>query len=406
MLKEIFNDGVYALFNKICYFGAKTLAIILITGSLGTEKGGQFIFLIGVVEILRVTCDFGVDIFVIKKYGEVTNKEQLLITVFYQKIGTGLLFSSLMAGCCYAMMYNIEFFTPISMALIFSLLFNLSNSYFQSLNENKQLTPFIIVASIIVISFFCILYLNGVEYKPYGYLLVESVFFLSVFFALFRKIGFHIAKGLREFEFRSVIKLYKNTYSIGITAFLVIIYSRLDNIYLNIYDPQNLAVYGQMFRLVDPLVMVSSVFSTVAYAKFSRFDLRKKEVNVRPFIIMMAAYVVVSSIGYYIMLNTLGKMFILPTVYFQYFALGFLCIAGIKCLNGALTALLQSQGLYKIGMCISLVCICLAIPIMYIFIRYHQALGAIYSIITIELVSFILLSISVFMFSNRIIFNK
>ncbi|EGI6474478.1 hypothetical protein ABO68_005242, partial [Salmonella enterica subsp. enterica serovar Fluntern] len=84
----------------------------------------------------------------------------------------------------------------------------------------------------------------------------------------------NIIREFQAFKFSSIIKLYKKTYSIGITAAIVIIYSRLDNIYLKIFDPQSLAVYGQVFRLVDPLVMVSSVFSTVAYAKFSNFNLR------------------------------------------------------------------------------------------------------------------------------------
>lgn len=44
MIKEIFSDGIFSLFNKICYFGFKTLAIILITRSLGEDVGGEFIF--------------------------------------------------------------------------------------------------------------------------------------------------------------------------------------------------------------------------------------------------------------------------------------------------------------------------------------------------------------------------
>ncbi|RLZ95025.1 O17/O44/O106 family O-antigen flippase, partial [Enterobacter hormaechei subsp. hoffmannii] len=52
MLKDILSDGIYALFNKVSYFGAKTLAIVLITRELGIESGGVFIFLIGTLEIL------------------------------------------------------------------------------------------------------------------------------------------------------------------------------------------------------------------------------------------------------------------------------------------------------------------------------------------------------------------
>lgn len=82
-------------------------------------------------------------------------------------------------------------------------------------------------------------------------------------------------------------------------------------------------MYGQVFRLVDPLVMVSSVFSTVAYAKFSNFNLRKREVKVKPFIYMMLMYVLLGSISYYIVLSIIGEWFVLPTSHFQTFVLGF-----------------------------------------------------------------------------------
>ncbi|QLW74148.1 hypothetical protein HV139_08550 [Citrobacter freundii] len=401
MLREIFNDGIYSLINKIFYFGAKTLAIILITHSLGASQGGQFIFLISIIEIMRVTCDFGVDIYVIKRYGEMVEKNKLLAIVFYQKITSGILFYFIVVGYCILEKYESAIYLPISLALIFSLLFNLSNSYFQSLNQNKELTLATTFASAIVMFVFGFIYFSNVKFEPFIYLFVEVVFFCSVLYVLLKKIDLKVANELRRYNFASIIHLYKKTYSIGVTAIIVILYSRLDNIYLKIFDPQNLAAYGQIFRMVDPLVMVSSVFSTVAYAKFSTFDLRKKEIKVMPFILMMATYVLVSSIGYYIFLVIVGEHFVLPTNYFQALVLGFLCIAGVKCLNGALTAILQSQGLYRIGLYVAFICILIAIPTMFFLIKYYLVLGAIYAIVLVESVSFVLLSFSVFLLSNR-----
>ncbi|MGV4260080.1 lipopolysaccharide biosynthesis protein [Citrobacter freundii] len=401
MLREILNDGIYSLINKVFYFGAKTLAIILITHSLGASQGGQFIFLISIVEIIRVTCDFGVDVYVIKRYGEVVQKNKLLVTVFYQKMTSGILFYLMLVGYCILEEYDFSIYSPVSLALIFSLLFNLSNSYFQSLNQNRVLTPAITFASAIVISIFGFVWFSNIKLEPFVYLLVEMVFFCSVLYALSKKIVIKNINELWRYDFSSIIHLYRKTYNIGVTAIIVIIYSRLDNIYLRVFDPKNLAVYGQIFRMVDPLVMVSSVFSTVAYAKFCKFDLRKKEAKVMPFIFMMGSYVLFSSIGYYIFLVIIGERFALPTNYFQVLVLGFLCIAGIKCLNGALTAILQSQGLYRIGLYVAFVCILIAVPTMYFLIKKFQVLGAIYAIIFIESVSFILLAFSVFSLSNH-----
>lgn len=405
MLREILNDGIYSLINKVFYFGAKTLAIILITHSLGASQGGQFIFLISIVEIIRVTCDFGVDIYVIKRYGEVVQKNKLLVTVFYQKMTSGILFYLMLIGYCILEKYDFSIYLPVSLALVFSLLFNLSNSYFQSLNQNKVLTPAITFASAIVISIFGFVWFSNFKLEPFNYLLVEMVFFCSVLYVLSKKIVLKNINELWKYDFSSILQLYRKTYSIGITAIIVIIYSRLDNIYLKVFDSKNLAVYGQIFRMVDPLVMVSSVFSTVAYAKFSKFDLRKKETKVMPFIFMMGSYVLFSSLGYYIFLVIIGERFVLPTNYFQVLVLGFLCIAGIKCLNGALTAILQSQGLYRIGLYVAFICILIAVPTMYFLIKKFQVLGSIYAIILIESVSFILLAFSVFSLSNHRVFK-
>ncbi|ECH8332824.1 O17/O44/O106 family O-antigen flippase, partial [Salmonella enterica subsp. enterica] len=102
MIKEIFSDGIFSLFNKICYFGFKTLAIILVTRSLGEQVGGDFIFLVGLLEVLRVVTDFGVDIFSIKKYNELSgNKLSLLNLVLNQKIISGLIVGVIFLFYCF-----------------------------------------------------------------------------------------------------------------------------------------------------------------------------------------------------------------------------------------------------------------------------------------------------------------
>ncbi|MEH3257176.1 O17/O44/O73/O77/O106 family O-antigen flippase, partial [Escherichia coli] len=113
MIKEIFSDGIFSLFNKICYFGFKTLAIILITRSLGEDVGGEFIFLVGFLEVLRVVTDFGVDLFVIKKYNDSTDKIKLLNVTFAQKILSGVIV--LLLFCLYSFVqgYQYNVYIPI-----------------------------------------------------------------------------------------------------------------------------------------------------------------------------------------------------------------------------------------------------------------------------------------------------
>ncbi|WP_426710037.1 O17/O44/O73/O77/O106 family O-antigen flippase [Enterobacter cloacae complex sp. 284J4] len=288
MLKDILSDGIYALFNKVSYFGAKTLAIVLITRELGIESGGVFIFLIGTLEILRVVSDFGVDIFVIK-VSDVENPIRLLKRVFYQKIFVGVVVSILFFVICYALGYNRDIYIPISLSLFFALLFNLSNSFFQSQNLNKALSPSIALALFLTFVIYGVQFILRMPFTAWNYLLAESLFVSVVTIHLFRKVGWKKILAAGKISPKDVFLLYQHTVSIGLNAMVVIIYSRLDNIYIKNIVPEGLAAYGQIFRLVDPLVMVSSLFSTVAYAKFSRLDLRShRNINkVYPFIYMI-----------------------------------------------------------------------------------------------------------------------
>lgn len=101
MIKEILSDGFYSLINKICYFSLKTLAIILITRSLGIENGGDFVLLVGIIEIMRIVVDFGVDVFVIRRYTELQQQERtrLLELVCLQKISVGVIVSLVVFPC-------------------------------------------------------------------------------------------------------------------------------------------------------------------------------------------------------------------------------------------------------------------------------------------------------------------
>ncbi|GBE69151.1 hypothetical protein EKINANG_08010 [Enterobacter sp. KINAN-G] len=403
MLKDILSDGIFALFNKISYFGAKTLAIVLITRELGVDTGGSFIFLIGTLEILRVVSDFGVDIFVIKKYSDVENPIKLLKKVFFQKVSIGIFVSILFFVISYAFGYGRDIYIPISLSLFFALLFNLSNSYFQSQNLNKALSPSIALALVLTFLSYGVQFILKIPFTAWDYLLAEGFFVSAVTIHLFRKVGWKSIRAEGKITLKDVFVLYRHTVSIGLNAMVVIIYSRLDNIYIKNIVPEALAAYGQIFRLVDPLVMVSSLFSTVAYAKFSRMDLRSygNITKVYPFIYMIVGYITLSTVCYYAVLSFFGRYIILDNENNNIMILGFLLIAGIKCMNGALTSIIQSQGLYRFGLYIALICMFIAIPLMYILVQQYGTIGAIFTIASVELTSMILLAVSIGLLTKK-----
>lgn len=399
MLKDIFNDGIFALFNKVCYFGAKTLTILIITRELGIEDGGSFILLIGMLEILRVLADFGVDVYVIRKYTEGKNKLELLGSVFCQKLITGSIFSLIFFAYCHFAGYTFNVYGPIAISLFFAMFFNMAGSFFQSLNSNKSLTPIIIFTAIVIVTLLLISYALKLKFSAWYYLFVEIAFVSAVSFSLFKYLGFELFKRFKQISLKNVFSLYKKTKSIGFNAIIVILYSRLDNFYIKHFDPTHLASYGQVFRLIDPLVMISSVFSTVAYARFSHYDLSegKHFKKVTPFILCVMLYVFTSSIIYYIAISLFGHDILLYTNDVYTIVICFLFVASIKCVNGALTSIIQSQGLYRFGLYTASICVFVAVPLMYYLTSRYGALGAVYTIISVESISLMLLTTCVLM---------
>lgn len=404
MLKDIFTDGIFALFNKVCYFGAKTLSILMITRELGIENGGSFILLVGMLEILRVLADFGVDVYVIRKYTEGEHRVELLGNVFCQKVITGFVFSSLFFVYCHFAGYDFNIYGPIAISLFFAMFFNMAGSFFQSLNSNKTLTPIIIIVSILVVIVLMTGYVMKVRFSAWYYLFVEVAFVSAVSFTLLKHLGIDFILRLKKISLRNIFSLYNKTKSIGINAIIVILYSRLDNFYIKHFDPANLASYGQVFRLIDPLVMISSVFSTVAYARFSHYDLRQGNhvKKIAPFILCVILYGLISSVVYYGAISLFGHNILIYTSDVKEIIICFLFVASIKCVNGALTSIIQSQGLYRFGLYTASVCVTVAIPLMYVLTLKHGAIGAVYSIITVESISLLLLLTCVFMMKKKV----
>lgn len=96
-----------------------------------------------------------------------------------------------------------------------------------------------------------------------------------------------------------------------------------------------------------------------------------------------------------------GRYLILDNENNNIMILGFLLIAGIKCMNGALTSIIQSQGLYRFGLYISIICMCIAIPLMYMLVHQYGTIGAIFTIASVEFTSMILLAVSIGLLTKK-----
>ncbi|VDZ65129.1 Uncharacterised protein [Serratia odorifera] len=76
-------------------------------------------------------------------------------------------------------------------------------------------------------------------------------------------------------------------------------------------------------------------------------------------------------------------------------------IAAVKCVNGALTAMLQSQGLFKVGLFTSILCFIVALPAMYYATTRWGVTGTAGSILLVESISFVCLLLFLFIYMKK-----
>lgn len=395
MIKNIINDSIFSLINKVFYFLLKTISIIIIINYTESSITKVFIICLSIIEIMRVIIDFGIDTHSIRIFArlDIEEKTQHVNIILRQKIIFGIVSALIVCTITYFIYKSIMVFLII-LAMPFTLIFNLPICYYQSMGESYKLIKNITLSTLIM---GMILGVGGIFLKENNfsivlYLINEIIFSVSVLYALFKNkiIRFNI-----NYSIIDLFKLYKGSLYIGMTAMIVIIYSRADNFILTYLNSQQLDLYATVFRFVEPFLMVFSVFSTVLYATLARNNLRHKSI----FIILLIVILVLVFIGF-MYWRFIG--FIMPYVspiirneilLSDKVLLILILVVMVKCNNSVLTALVLSKGMFKISFISAIFSFVVAIPTLFIFIKKFDILGSGYALIFTEITSFLFLFI-------------
>ncbi|PSU85463.1 hypothetical protein C0W42_21420 [Photobacterium kishitanii] len=393
MIKAVVNDSFYSLINKICYFLFKTLTILLVINFSPKEYMVIFVLCVSTSEILRIIVDFGVDTYSVRNFARSTIEDKVKYAniVFRQKIIFGFFASVISSLILYCIYRNAVVFVVLG-AVPFSLLFNLPISFFQAISDSRKITGRVVVASVISGSFVMISYLffKGDNVTLFLYIINEIIFSILAVSVLFK---YKILKWSFNFSFYDLFKLYKGTLYIGLTATLVIFYSRADTFILGYLHNSNMGLYASIFRIVDPFVMVFSVFSTVLYANLSRKSISRGYLAIF-FCCIIAVLVIAGSVYWW------GVSYIIPIIIpaikvenllGEKLIIILMILAIIKCINGMVTALILSKGLFKVSFFSAMLCCTFSIPVIYSFTIKYNILGTGYALIVIESVSLIFL---------------
>lgn len=327
--------------------------LLLIAGKYGPTLFGKLALAISMMEIFRAFSEFGLDTVSIRRFSQENESERsrLLAQIVSSK--------TLAAGICYAASLLVMLaLAGDSVVLLFSLIANLSlfsanlvgafSSYYQSQLKMSEVFPPTMVSFGLYLVLSCSLIFSHVS-LVLVICLLPACELLNVVL-LYRKTSdlprFH-------FDFSNSLSLFKESLPLGLMAAMVLLYVRLDNIFVfKFIGSAALGIYAAGFRIVEPALMVPHAFSISLFTILSargHHSLKRKDLLHAVFHSMWPAYLFVICAGSVLMAggNVILRHF--GTSYLG--AVPVLRILSVvllfRTLNITLTSIVNSRGQYS-----------------------------------------------------------
>ena len=248
--------------------GLTRLGILLaIARAYGPQAFGRLSLAVSIVEILRAFSDFGIDTVSIRRFVHTApagRRTELLPAIVGTKVLVSACFYGLSAGIVFCLANHFELLVALiaGLAIVFSGVLGAFSSYLQSCLAMSGLVKSTFVSSAAAAMFAAV-----AIYKHTSLLLVIAAL---PFGDVLNLILFCLTSGLglrTRFDLQQTFSLLRESLPVGITSALVILYFRLDTVFVfKLAGAAALGLYSASFRIVEPALMIPNSFSTTAYA--------------------------------------------------------------------------------------------------------------------------------------------
>jgi O-antigen/teichoic acid export membrane protein len=347
--------------NSVSSVGSRAIAgfarvgiLLAIARVYGPGSFGEVSLAISLVEILRTFSEFGVDTVSIRKFAQTGSgsRAELLASIAGTKLILGACFYCLGIGVLLFIANNrteILLGVIAALTLFFASILGAISSYFQSSFSMSRIFRTTLLSSI-----FSVVLASIAMYGKVPLLLVVACLPAADalnLLLLSRRLGLPFRLRI---SFPQALALLQESLPVGIMAVLVVLYFRLDNIFVFKFAGESaLGLYALSYRIIEPGLMVPLAFATTTYAFLSRpqyqeIGLRKVAlISIRT---MWPAYLLIMAMVTIIPL--MGKTFlawIFPGYLAAYPILVVLGFAlALRTINVTLTALLNSRAKYSL----------------------------------------------------------
>jgi len=327
--------------------------LLLIASRYGPHLFGKLALAISVTEIFRIFSEFGIDTIAIRRFarGAVGEKASLLAQIITSKL--------VAASLCYAITLlvvlaiskdHITFVlgATAGLSLFSANLLGAFSSYYQSQLRMREAFP----ATLVAFGLYTILSSAAIVSRMSLVVVVSllPVCELINFLLLKRKV--RDIPPLR-FNMAATAALFRESLPVGLMAAMIILYSRLDNIFVyKFLGSAALGLYAAGFRIVEPALMVPHAFSISLFAILSsRFERRTTQRDLLKAVLhsMWPAYVFIACaagmllLGGQTLLRHFGSSYLPAYPVVRILSV----VLFVRTFNVSLTAVLNSQGRYS-----------------------------------------------------------
>jgi O-antigen/teichoic acid export membrane protein len=394
--------GIQFLVNSTSSVAARAMSggvrvgiLLALARAYGPQSFGKVSLAISVVEILRTFSEFGVDTVSLRRFAQLNPEERS--SLLKEIIGAKLF----LAACFYFIGSMALLLIAGEEVVLYSLIAGLSlffggvvgafSSYLQSFFSMSRMFKTTLTGCAISVGFaVCAIYFKAPVLLVITALPLADVVNLLL---ICRRSDPPLRATL---DLKSALSLLRESLPVGLMAVIVIVYFRLDNLFVfKFAGGVALGLYAACYRVVEPALMIPQAFSTTAFTLLSGPE-REKD-GMRHLVgailrVMWPAYAWVTVIASVIILG--GKPFLsgfLPaysSAYPIFLVLAVTLMA--RSVNVLLTAVVNSRGRYWTVTKICVANLAINLVLVLFLVPKHGAVGAAWAALLTEMLNMIM----------------
>ncbi len=368
----------------------RVVILLLITRQFGPVEFGRLVLVISVTEIFKVMADIGLDTIAIRRlsiHRRLSVKiMDVVLTLKLITASVAYLLAIIIFWTIYRSTNGVVLLSICALSIYTNLIISSLSSYFQANLKISDIIGATIIGttSYVLLTLLCMYYHLAIEMFAIAIPASEVITLVLTFRKYIAIQPVHL-----QFNMRIAMSLLRESIPAGLSALIVVIYLRLDNVLIGkLIGEQGVGEYSAAYRLTEPILLVFSSLSISLYASLSKYRTAHDLSAAKSFFSSLLKPVIIAgmlfSVIFYIYSGSLTKIF--PNSY-QSTTLVLEVLSWsilFKAINPQLTAFITARGKYRLMMIMSFLNLVVNIAANLILIPIYHLRGAAAAVVITE----------------------